>query len=158
MDYFVVSVAGFLLGGWAIPLGFVLGLGPVPTFIASTVGGLIGLWAFLLAGDQITKLAQRARGDATASTTDRIAADSAEGSEESDRAGAGGKRVGEFVDRYGVRGLGLVGPVFPGVTVSVVGGLALGLDRRELGRWMTIGIIVLYGLYALGLSLLVSLF
>jgi hypothetical protein len=63
-----------------------------------------------------------------------------------------------FIDRYGVRGLGVVGPIFPGVTASVAGGLALGLDRRALGKWMTIGIIAMYGLYTLGLSLLVYLF
>ena len=53
--------------------------------------------------------------------------------------------------------MGIVGPIFPGVTASVIGGLALGLDRRSLGKWMTIGIIVMYGLYGLGLALLASL-
>lgn len=98
MDLLIVAVAGLLIGGWAVPLGFWLGLSPLITFLTAAGGGLAGCWAFIL-----------------------------------------------------------VGPIFPGVTASVVGGLALGLDRRELGKWMTIGIIVMYGLYTLGAATLVYL-
>lgn len=136
-------VAGFVLGGWAVPMGFVLGLGPMATFATAAGGGLLGCWAFLLAGDQIAARVHR---------RDRTAAPPSE----SDDAETG--RVRRFVDRYGVRGLGIVGPIFPGVTASVVGGLAVGLDRRALGKWLTIGIVVMYGLYVLALSLLVWLF
>ena len=33
--------------------------------------------------------------------------------------------VGRLADRYGARGLGLVGPIFPGVTASVLIGFAM---------------------------------
>jgi hypothetical protein len=46
--------------------------------------------------------------------------------------------------------VGLVGPIFPGVTASVLAGTAAGLDRRALARWMTVGIAVMYGLYVIG--------
>jgi hypothetical protein len=158
MKYLGVMVAGFVLGGWAVPLGFVLGLGPVATFVAAAGGGLLGCWAFLLAGDQISAVMRRhRRADTSGSAADDENEPPAEEpSDEADDTDVG--RVSRFVDRYGVRGLGLVGPIFPGVTASVAGGLALGLDRRSLGKWMTIGIIVMYGLYVLGLSLLVWLF
>jgi hypothetical protein len=141
VKFLAVMVSGFVLGGWAVPLGFVLDLGPLTTFVAAAGGGLVGCWAFLLAGDRISAIVHRRREDPADEST-----------------GSDSGRVRRFVDRFGVRGLGIIGPIFPGVTVSVAGGLALGLDRRSLGKWMTIGIIVMYGLYVLGLSLLVSLF
>lgn len=181
MKYLVVAIAGFVLGGWSVPLGFIVGLGPVATFAAAAIGGLVGLWVFLLVGDRISEWAHRRleqRNGAPATSTDSTSrtqnADGANGTDdaarEDDAAGedaangadddqsAEAGRVRRFVDRYGVRGLGIVGPIFPGVTASVVGGLALGLDRRALGKWMTIGIIVMYGLYTLGIIVLIELF
>jgi len=151
MEYAIVALFGFVLGGWAVPLGFLLGLGPVATFVSAAGGALVGCWTFLLAGDRIADWARRHR---RAESNDVSAAGDV-GGKPSSEAGAG--RVRRFVDRHGVQGLGVVGPIFPGVTASVVGGLALGLDRRLLGRWLTVGIIVMYGLYVLGVSLLVAL-
>lgn len=150
MKYLAVALAGFVLGGWAVPLGFLLGLGPLETFVASASGGLVGCWSFLLLGDRFGEWLGHLKGDKSSPAVAGTANDSA------DRKHV--KRQAKFqrlVDRFGVRGLGLVGPIFPGVTAPVVGGMALGLERRALGHWMTVGIIVMYGLYTLGLSLLV---
>jgi uncharacterized membrane protein len=144
MEYLIVAVCGFILGGWAVPLGFLLGLGPVATFAASAAGGLIGCWVFLLAGDRIAEWTSRRRGR----RSDEESSD--------DQAETG--KVTRFVDRSGVRGLGLIGPIFPGVTASVIGGLALGLDRRALGRWLSVGIVVMYALYVAAVTLLVGAF
>lgn len=135
----VVMLAGFVMGGWAIPLGLLLGLSPFATFLSAATGGLVGCWAFLLAGDRITTLLSRRRGVAAGGHGDVAATD--ERRELS--------RIRRFVDRYGARGLGIVGPIFPGVTASIVGGLALGLERRSFGTWLSIGIVVMYGSYAL---------
>lgn len=144
MRVVAVALAGFLIGGWSVPLGFVLGVTPLVTFLAAAGGGLAGSWAFVLAGDRVKAWWRRRRGlDAAAEP---------EASSEDDG------RIGRFVDRYGVRGLGLVGPIFPGVTASVAGGLAIGLDGRQLGRWMTIGILLMYSLYTVGLLVMVELF
>ena len=150
MKVVVVALAGFLIGGWAVPLGFVLGISPVVTLLVAAGGGLAGCWAFILAGDRIAAWWHRRRGQAAsaAPTEDEVAV------ERDDEAG----RVRRFVDRYGVRGLGIVGPIFPGVTASVAGGLALGLDGRQLGKWMSIGIIVMYSLYTLGVAMLLYVF
>jgi len=158
VKYLTVMLAGFVLGGWAVPLGFVLDLGPVPTFLTAVAGGLLGLWLFLLAGDRIAAYIDGRR-KAQAGETEPDGADADETqAEESTETREVGRRLRRIVDRYGAKGLGLIGPIFPGVTASTVAGLALGLDRRSLGKWMTIGIIVLYGLYTLGLSLLIWLF
>jgi hypothetical protein len=158
MKFLAVMVAGLVLGGWAVPMGFVLDLSPVTTFAAAASGGLLGCWAFLLAGERISAFVHRHRGEtneAPATADDQSAQQRNDAADEAGESDTG--RVRKFVDRFGVRGLGIVGPIFPGVTASVIGGLALGLDRRLLGKWMTIGIIVMYGLYVLGLSLLASL-
>jgi hypothetical protein len=158
MKFVAVMVAGLALGGWAVPMGFLLDLSPLMTFVAAASGGLLGCWAFLLAGERMSAFVHRHRGE-TNETPATV--DDQSGQQRSDAADEAGDpeagRVRRFVDRFGVRGLGIVGPIFPGVTASVIGGLALGLDRRALGKWMTIGIIVMYGLYVLGLALLASL-
>jgi hypothetical protein len=48
-------------------------------------------------------------------------------------------RIRQVTDRYGAKGLGLVGPILPGVTASVAIGLSL-------ARWMWIGIAVMFAL------------
>jgi hypothetical protein len=159
MEYLAVMVTGLLLGGWAVPLGFALGLGPLATFAAAAGGGLVGCWAFLLAGDRISALARRlGRSDGSdVAETDGVLDDEPGDESTGSAEDSGGGRITELVDRFGVRGLGIIGPIFPGVTASVIGGLAIGIDRRSLGRWMTIGIIVMYGLYVIGVTLLIEL-
>jgi hypothetical protein len=66
-------------------------------------------------------------------------------------------RIRQLTDRYGAKGLGLVGPIFPGVTASVVIGLSLGLTRSSIARWMSIGIAAMFALYTVGMWLLVEL-
>ena len=70
----------------------------------------------------------------------------------------GQERVSRMLGERGVRGLGLVGPLFPGVTVSVIAGIAVGADRGELIRWMTVGIFALFALYTVGLVVLIEVF
>jgi hypothetical protein len=100
MKFFAVMVAGLALGGWAVPMGFVLDLGPLATFVAAAGGGLLGCWAFLLAGERISAFVHRHRGEtnATPSTTDDQSLpqrnDAADEAEESDTG-----RVRKFVVR-----------------------------------------------------------
>lgn len=157
MKFFAVMVAGLVLGGWAVPMGFVLDLGPAMTFAAAASGGLLGCWAFLLAGERISAFIRQRRGQTKENLVAAANERTQQCDDDADQTGdVDAGRVRKFVDRFGIRGLGIVGPIFPGVTASVVGGLALGLDRRLLGKWMTIGIIVMYGLYVVGLAMLVS--
>ena len=160
MKYLAVALAGFVLGGWSVPLGFALGMGPIATFVSAAVGGLIGCWVFLLAGDSIEAFLSRHKktSEARAASGDDGDSETVEAVDDTAKSEASAGKVSGFVDRFGVRGLGLIGPLFPGVTVSVVGGLALGLDRRQLGKWLSIGIVGMYGLYTIGLWLLVELF
>jgi hypothetical protein len=66
------------------------------------------------------------------------------------------EKVAKVLGRWGIRGLGLIGPLFPGVTVSVLAGLAAGVDRNELVKWMSLGIFGLYAVYVAGLAVLIE--
>jgi len=136
MEYLVVAVLGFLFGGFAIPAGFLLGLSAVETWLAACAGGIGGMLLFLLVGGKLREWIIRK-------------------ANVSDEAQERGKRI---LGKYGIRGLGLIGPIFPGVTASVLIGVGAGAERTELARWMTIGIVTLYGVYAFGLALLMELF
>jgi hypothetical protein len=131
-----VAVCGLVLGGWAIPLGFLLEVPAPLIYVAAALGGILGCWGLLFLADRIATWWHRWRG------TDAAPA----------AAGAPGPagRVRVLIDRWGAKGVGLVGPIFPGVTASVLAGTAAGLDRRALARWMTVGIAVMYGLYVIG--------
>ena len=131
--YLIVAAISFVSGGFAIPIGFALGLHAIEVYLAAVAGSLAGLAVFLFAGEKVRS---------------RLMADREPPSEQS--------RVRESADRYGPRGLGLVGPIFPGVTASVVLGLALGMDKSALARWMSIGIAAMFALYCGGLWLVIE--
>lgn len=133
MDYVMVALAGFISGGFAVPVGFALGLNPIAVYLAATLGSVAGVALFVWSGDRLRRWIRRGRPD----RTDVAASD----------------RVERFRAR-GPRFLGIVGPTFPGVTASVVIGLASGFDRTQLTRWMLIGIAGLYAVYTAGLWLI----
>lgn len=134
--WLVVGAISFVSGGFAIPVGFSLSLSAIEVYVASSIGSMLGLWVFLLAGDRLRR---------------RIT-----GQDEPDPPNPD-SRVGKLTERYGAKGLGLVGPIVPGVTASVLLGLGLGMKRGELGRWVTVGIGVMFALYCGGLWLLIEL-
>jgi hypothetical protein len=131
-----VAVISFVSGGFAIPIGFALGLAPIEVYVASSAGSLVGLVVFLFAGDAVRARIMRNR---------------------EPRQPDPDSRIRQLTDRYGAKGLGLVGPIFPGVTASVVIGLSLGLTRSSIARWMSIGIAAMFALYTVGMWLLVEL-
>ncbi|MGI9528246.1 MAG: small multi-drug export protein [Acidimicrobiia bacterium] len=133
-DFLIVAVTALLSGGFAIPLGFLLDMPPLAVYAAAVLGAVLGMVVFAFVGGGIRKLAVSRMKDPEAAT----------------------EKVSGLLGRWGVRGLGLVGPIFPGVTVTVIAGLAVGVDRNQLIRWMTAGILGLYAVYVVGLAILVE--
>lgn len=133
-DVAIVFVAALLSGGFAIPAGFLLELPALVTYAAACAGSVAGMVIFAFVGGGLRKrLVSRMKNPDEAQ-----------------------EKVAKVLGSWGVRGLGLIGPIFPGVTVSVLAGLAAGVDRNELIKWMTIGIFGLFGLYTVGLALLIE--
>jgi membrane protein DedA with SNARE-associated domain len=133
-DHPIVAVVAVISGGFAIPVGFLLELPPLETYLAAVVGALAGMLFFIFVGSGLRDWIVR----------------KANISEE--KMGKGKEILGD----YGTRGLGLVGPLFPGVTVSVLIGLAAGIDQKELAMWMSIGILGMYAIYTVGLAVIIE--
>ena len=133
-DHLLVALIAMISGGFAIPTGFLLDLPPIEIYLAAAAGALIGLAIFVFVGSGLRSWIVN-----KASISD-------------ERLEAGSKVFGS----YGTRGLGLIGPIFPGVTVSVVIGLAAGIDRKELATWMSIGVLAMYAVYTVGLALIIE--
>jgi uncharacterized membrane protein len=132
----VVGTISFVSGGFGIPIGFALGLEPLEVYVAASLGSVAAVVLFLYAGDKLR---------------DRLVRDRLPTEPDPD------SRSRRLSDRYGAKGLGLVGPLFPGVTASVLIGLSLGLRRASLARWMSLGIVLMYALYTVGFWVLVEL-
>jgi uncharacterized membrane protein len=126
VGFTAVVVLGALFGGVAVPAGLLAGLSPAATWIAACLGAISATWLLLLGGGAIR---------------DRLI-------DRFDERQTARRRAEHLVQRFGARGLGLVGPLFPGVSASCVAGLALGVEARSLARWMSLGSAVLYGAYS----------
>jgi len=135
-DHLIVAVVAAVSGGFAIPLGFLLDLPPIETYLAASAGSLAGMALFVFVGGSLRDWIVR-KAKITQEQMEK------------------GRRV---LGKYGVQGLGLIGPIFPGVTVSVLIGLGAGVERKELAKWMSLGILTMYAIYVAGLWILVEVF
>lgn len=133
-DFLIVMLTALVSGGFAIPLGFLLKMPVLAIYAATVAGAVIGMVVFAFVGGGLRSWAMSRIKDP-------------EGAQE---------RVSGLLGKWGTQGLGLVGPIFPGVTISVILGLALGANRGELVRWMTLGIFGLYAVYTVGLAILIE--
>jgi hypothetical protein len=133
-DLLIVFTTALASGGFAIPAGFLLELPAIATYLAASAGSIAGMVVFAFVGGGLrTWIMNRVKNPEEAQ-----------------------EKVAGLLGKWGVQGLGLIGPIFPGVTVSVVVGLAMGADRKELIKWMTIGIFGMFALYTVGLALLIQ--
>jgi membrane protein DedA with SNARE-associated domain len=133
-DHLIVAIVAVISGGFAIPVGFLLELPPLEIYLAAAVGALLGMIVFVFVGAGLREwIVEKLN----------ISEEKLEG----------GK---EMLGKYGTKGLGLIGPIFPGVTVTVLIGLAAGIARKELAKWMALGIVLLYGIYTVGLVVIIE--
>jgi hypothetical protein len=133
-DHLIVAFVAIISGGFAIPVGFLLDLPPVETYLAAAVGALAGMVFFVFVGSGLrTWIVKKAN-----ISDEKL------------------DKGSQMLGNYGTKGLGLIGPIFPGVTVSVLIGLAAGIDRKELAKWMSIGVLAMYGIYTMGLALIIE--
>jgi membrane protein DedA with SNARE-associated domain len=133
-DHLIVAIVAVISGGFAIPVGFLLDLPPLEIYLAAAVGALLGMIVFVFVGAGLREWIVKKL---------NISEEKLEG----------GK---EMLGKYGTKGLGLIGPIFPGVTVTALIGLAAGIARKELATWMALGIVLLYGIYTIGLVVIIE--
>jgi membrane protein YqaA with SNARE-associated domain len=105
----------------AIPTGFAMGLNPWVIFIASLVGGLIGVFVAAFLGDKIKAFLSKYRKPAP----------------EKPKTGL----IYTIWKKYGVMGLGLVGTFFFGAPISIAVGVGFNVPPTKLVPLCVIAVI-----------------
>ena len=120
-----IVIVATVSGAVAVPLGVFADVNPILVFALASVTAVGVAWGLVLGGDRLR--ARFAKGRASDSESDG--------------------RARRVFERFGPVGLGLIGPVFPGVVASSLSGVAVGVDPKRLGIWLTIGIGLWFGLF-----------
>lgn len=120
----LLSVFGLgAIGLWeGIPAGFALRLHPALIGVLSGLGSLLATVAVLLLGERVRERLLRRRSPSGEAPPERL--------------------IDRVWRRYGVVGLGLLGPGLTGGPIGVALGLSLGVPSRRLMFWMVCGIVL----------------
>ena len=109
--------------------GILFDLNPIGVWIAASLGSLSFLAVALTAGGKLRDVLVRRLGG--------------ESGEQQIR-----DKAGSMVERWGITGFGLIAPVIIGPSLSILGALVLGLDRRRFALMFTIGTVLGFGVLA----------
>ncbi len=115
---FLSSILELWLG---IPIGLVLKLNPILIIIASSLGAICAAIIVAYFGESIRNWIIKRRSK------------------------NGNIKEGKIYDiwnKYGTVGLGLLSPFFFGAPIGATLGIALGISKNDLIKWMSIGIIL----------------
>jgi hypothetical protein len=174
MDIERFGLIGVLLGGavpWleavvVIPAGILLGLPPLAVVVAAVVGNLSTVALAAFAGERLrvyfSALQRRGRVE-----VDAMEAGEGEGAGDAEGGGAGGDparegrsaRAARVMDRYGLPGLAILGPLGIGTQLSAALAVSLGVSGRRAFVWVgaaTVGwsvvvaLLVVWGVGAAG--------
>jgi membrane protein YqaA with SNARE-associated domain len=108
----------------AIPAGFVFELHPLTIFVASTIGGLVGVFVAAFLGDKIRLFIYRFKKPAPPKPkkTDSLAY--------------------RLWNKYGIIGLGFLGTMTVGAPISLAVGVGLNAPLKKLITWCCVGVFV----------------
>ena len=105
-----------------VPAGILAGLPAAPTVAVAAVGNIATLVPVVLAGDRLRARLLRRRG------------------QEDDAGPRRGGRAQRVLDRYGVPGLAVLGPLLTGAHVAAAVAMAAGAERRRALWWFSLGV------------------
>ncbi len=106
----------------SIPAGFALGLHPLEVFLAASSGALVGLFSVIFLGEKVRAfILRRIKNDA-----------------ENKRY----ERAQSLWEKHGIKGIGLLGPLFFGGPLTAAIGIALGASRHKLVIWLAAGVLI----------------
>jgi len=108
----------------AIPAGFAFGLSPIVIFLASLIGGIIGVFAAAYLGDKIKFLIKKIRKN----KVDKIKSDPG--------------FVLKIWEKYGVIGLGLLGAMSVGAPISMGIGVGFNVPTKKMVFWCSLGVLI----------------
>ena len=125
MIYKILTVAGLATFEIyaAIPAGFAFGLSPIVIFLASLIGGLLGVFVAAYLGDKIKSMVNQFRKNKVEKT----------------------KKEPGFVlkiwEKYGVIGLGLLGTMTVGAPISIGIGVGFNVPTNKMVFWCNLGVL-----------------
>ena len=113
----------------AIPAGFAFGLPPIVIFLASLVGGILGVFVAAYLGDKIKSWVNQFRKNKVEKT----------------------KKEPGFVlkiwEKYGVIGLGLLGTMSVGAPISIGIGVGFNVPTNKMVFWCSLGVLIRCALF-----------
>ena len=125
-----------------VPVGILAGLSPVAVVVVAAVGNVASLVPVVLGGDRLRAWwrAHRHRRSAAGPEGDDDAnvAEAGDGPTRSGRS----VRAQRVLDRYGLPGVALLGPLLTGIHVAALAALAAGAPKRPTLLWSTAGVVV----------------
>ncbi len=117
-----VAVFGAVEFWLAVPAGFAFGLHPLVTFMATVLGGVIGVLVVTLPGERIGAwLARRRAGKPRPKSWER---------------------AGRIWDKYGIIGLAFFSPIVPGAPVGALIAMALGAPKWRVLFWFSASLVI----------------
>jgi len=131
MIYKILTVAGLATFEIyaAIPAGFAFGLSPIVIFLASLIGGLLGVFVAAYLGDKLKSLVNQFRKNKVKKT----------------------KKEPGFVlkiwEKYGVIGLGLLGTMSVGAPISIGIGVGFNIPTNKMVFWCSLGVLIRCALF-----------
>jgi len=131
MIYKILTVAGLATFEIyaAIPAGFAFGLSPIVIFLASFIGGIIGVFVAAYLGDKIKALVKNLRKNKAEKP----------------------KKEPGFVlkiwEKYGVIGLGLLGTMSVGAPISIGIGVGFNVPTNKMVFWCSLGVLIRCALF-----------
>ena len=108
----------------AIPAGFAFGLSPIVIFLASFIGGIIGVFVAAYLGDKIKALVKKLRKN----KVEKIKSDPG--------------FVLKIWEKYGVKGLGLIGTMTVGAPISIGIGVGFNVPTNKMVFWCSLGVLI----------------
>lgn len=121
IEILIVFIASILELWLSIPIGLGFGLNPILIIIASSLGSILSAIVIAYFGESIRNLIIKRR------------------------SGKGDIKKGRAYDiwnKYGTVGLGLLSPLLFGAPIGATIGIVLGISKKDLIKWMSIGVVV----------------
>lgn len=116
----VASLATFEIYA-AIPAGFAFGLSPWTIFLASVVGGIIGVFVAAFLGDKIRALFHKKKPTKEDAVNKH-------------------PRITALWNKYGIVGLGYLGTISVGAPITLAIGIGLNANIKKLVTWCCLGV------------------
>ncbi|MDN3449114.1 small multi-drug export protein [Planococcus sp. APC 3906] len=123
-----------------IPLGVVWGLSPFWVMVLAFVGNLLTVLALIIGFDKFKEWHQK-RQEAKGKTPSKKS-----------------ERAKDIMNKYGLPGLALLGPILIGTHIAAFVGMTLGATKRNTTIWLTVSIGLWTLIFGLGTALGFDLF